>query len=145
MWTKLFFFGSKKNQFIDFWIMWIPFTPMIPGGFWHFLGVMRMVYESQECWEDIQNRSTSEKHEFSMQNSSISPCGSRGWLGWNLGAKSMVLSHQRELSRQPVIKFNRNHPETTFPGCKSSPGQSATPWRCTNRKRSGFLIVHILY
>ena len=63
------------------------------------------------------------KHDFSMSNLNSKSTdfpqwvlGLGAWLRLNLGEKSMVLGRQRELSGQPVIKFNRNHPETSFLG-----------------------------
>ena len=53
--------------------MWIPSTPMIPDGFWHFPGAMRVISGPQECSEDIQSGSTCEKHDFSMPKSTDFP------------------------------------------------------------------------
>ena len=50
--------GVKQKRIWDFGIMWIPSTPMIPDGFWHFPGAMRVISGPQECSEDIQSEST---------------------------------------------------------------------------------------
>ena len=77
---------------------------------------MRVISGPQECSEDVQSGFTSEKHDFSMENPLISPCGVRDCPGSDLSEKSMVLGRQWELSGQLVIKFNRNHPKTLFLG-----------------------------
>jgi len=99
---------------------------MIPDGYWELPGDMRVISGPQECSEDIQSTSTCEKHDFSMPNTLIPPVWARIWLRLNLGGKSMVLDRQRQLSGQPVIKSNRNHPETSFLGLKVLSGAS---WR----------------
>ena len=96
--------------------MWIQSTSMISDGFWQLPGDMRVISGPQECSEDIQSGSTCEKHDFSMPNPLIPQCGSRIRIRLNLVGKSMVSGRQRELSGQPVTKFNRNLLETSFLG-----------------------------
>ena len=109
-------FFIKKKQFSKFWISSIPSTPMIPDGFWHFPSTMRVISRPQECSEDVQSGFASEKHDFSMENPLISPCGVRDSPGSDLSGKSMVLGRQWEFSEQLVIIFNRNHLKTSFLG-----------------------------
>ena len=97
-----------------FWISSIPSTPVMPHGFWHFQSTMWVISGAQECSEDVHSGFTYEKHDFSVQNPLISSCGSVGYSESNLSEKSMVLGRQWDLSGQPVIKFNRNHPKTSF-------------------------------
>ena len=111
-----FFFYKKKNHFSKCWISSILSTPMMPDGFWHFPGAMRVISGPQECSEGVQSGFTYEKHDFSVKNPLISPYGVRGLFRIESEWKSMVLGRQWELSGQLVIKFNRNHPKTLFLG-----------------------------
>ena len=116
MCSFLVFFDIKKKHFSKFWISSIPSTLMMPDGFWHFPSTMRVISGPQECSEDVQSGFTSEKHDFSMENPLISPCGVRDCPGSDLSEKSMVLGRQWEFSEHLVIQFNRNHLKTSFLG-----------------------------
>ena len=124
---------------MNFEILWISSTPMMPDGFRDFPGVMRTFPDPQECSEHLQSDSTFEKHWFSKQNLLISPVGPQNWSEAQSMMKSMVLDRQSELSGQPVLKFNRKHPETSFLGLQVLSGVSRS------RNTPKFLNVHILY
>ena len=109
MWIRFFF-----KRITNFQILWIRWNWMIPDCFWHFSGAIRMISSSQKRPGSIRSRYSCEKHDFSVPNHWHSQCGSKTWLGPDLVGKSMDLSSQTELSGQSVVKFNRNHLETSF-------------------------------
>ena len=67
-----------KKKISKFWISSIPSTPVMPDGFCHFQSTMRVISGPQERSEDVHRGFTYEKHDFSVQNPLISPCGSVG-------------------------------------------------------------------
>ena len=142
MCTFLLFFIKKREQTLDFGIMWIPSTPMIPDGFWHFSGAMRVISGPQECSEDIQSGSTCEKHDFRCQIHWFPPCGPGsgwGWIWeenqWFSAVRGSSAGNRWSNSTETIQKLH-------FWACKSSPEH---PGGSRSRNIPEFLIVHILY